>query len=167
MSQSSSKPPSALSPPQPHGAPLQRQRMTGARLAAAVTAWITLSLLAGGATMLLRSMLAPGLTANTLAVIIVTEVYVLLVVVLLAAVGGWSAAVAAYGLRSRPRDVLVGVLGVGALSVATLLGYAVIGAWAPLAEELVWVGRDGGRLGSLDPGTTEPVRSLSHPSPRP
>ena len=29
-----------------------------------------------------------------------------------------------------------------------------IGAWAPLAEELVWVGRDNGRLGSLDPVTT-------------
>jgi membrane protease YdiL (CAAX protease family) len=46
------------------------------------------------------------------------------------------------------------VLVVGALSVAALLGYAVIGAWPPLADELVWVGRDGGRLGSLDPVTT-------------
>jgi membrane protease YdiL (CAAX protease family) len=154
MSRSSPKPPSAPSPPQQQGAPSQRQHMTGARLAAAVTAWITLSLLAGGATMLLRSMVAPGLTANTLAVIIVTEVYVLLVVSLLAAVGGWSAAVEAFGLRSRPRDALGGVLIVGALSVAALLGYAVIGAWARLADELVWVGRDGGRLGSLDPVTT-------------
>jgi membrane protease YdiL (CAAX protease family) len=152
MSQSSPKPPPAPSPPQPHRAP--PQPMTGARLAATVAVWITLSLVAGGATVLLRSMLAPALTADTLAVIIVTEVYVLLIVVLLAAVGGWSAAVAAFGLRSPSRQALVGVLVVGALSVATLLGYAVVGAWAPLAEELVWVGRDGGRLGSLDPVTT-------------
>ena len=154
MSQSSPKPPSAPSPPQPQRAPSQRQPMTGPRLAAAVTAWIALSLLTGGATMLLGSMLAPGLTANTLAVIIVTEVYVLLIVSLLTASGGWSAAVEAFGLRIQPRNALMGVLVVGALSLATLLGYAVIGAWAPLADELVWVGRDGGRLGSLDPVTT-------------
>jgi NAD/NADP transhydrogenase beta subunit len=108
MSRSSPKPPLAPSLPQQQGAPSQRQPMTGARLAAAVVAWITLSLLAGGATMLIRSMLAPGLTTDTLAVIIVTEVYVLLVVSLLAASGGWSAAVEAFGLRIRPRDALVG-----------------------------------------------------------
>jgi membrane protease YdiL (CAAX protease family) len=128
--------------------------MTGARLAAAVAAWIALSLLAGGATMLVRSMVAPGLTTNAVSVIIVTEVYILLIVSLLAACGGWSAAVDAFGLRSPPSLAVVGVLVGGALSVAALAGYAVAGAWAPLAEELVWVGRDGGRLGSLDPATT-------------
>ena len=68
--------------------------------------------------------------------IIVSEVYVLLIV-LLAASGGWSAAVQTFGLRVQPRVVLVGVLLAGALSVAALVGYAVVGAWAPLVEELV------------------------------
>jgi hypothetical protein len=120
--------------------------MPGMRLTAAVAAWIALSLAAGVATMIIGSEAAPRLTPDTLAVIIVTEVYVLLIVSLLAASGGWSAAVQTFGLRAQPRVVLVGVLLTGALSVAALVGYAVVGAWAPLVEELVWVGRDGGRL---------------------
>jgi hypothetical protein len=128
--------------------------MPGVRLAAAVAAWIALSLAAGVATMIIGSKAAPRLHTNTLAVIIVTEVYVLLIVSLLAASGGWSAAVQTFGLRVQRRVVLAGVLLAGALSVAALVGYAVVGAWAPLVEELVWVGRDGGRLGSLAPATT-------------
>jgi hypothetical protein len=45
-------------------------------------------------------------------------------------------------------------LAANTLAVIILVGYAVVGAWAPLVEELVWVGRDGGRLGSLAPVTT-------------
>jgi membrane protease YdiL (CAAX protease family) len=148
-------PPSALRPLQrKEGAASEQQPMPGMRLTAAVAAWIALSLAAGVATMIIGSEAAPHLTPNTLAVIIVTEVYVLLIVSLLAASGGWSAAVQTFGLRAQPRVVLVGVLLTGALSVAALVGYAVVGAWAPLVEELVWVGRDGGRLGSLAPATT-------------
>ena len=58
-----------------------------------------------------------------------------------------------FGLRVQPSVVLVGVVLAGALSVAALVGYAVVER-APLVEELVWVGRDGGRLGSLAPVTT-------------
>jgi len=79
-------------------------------------------------------------------VIIVTEVYVLLIMSLLAASGGWSA-VHTFGLRVQPRVVVPSVLLAGALSVVALVGYAMVGAWALLVEELVWVGRDGGRLG--------------------
>jgi membrane protease YdiL (CAAX protease family) len=136
------------------GAAAEQQPMPGVRLAAAVAAWIALSLAAGVATMIIGSKAAPRLHTNTLAVIIVTEVYVLLLVSLLAASGGWSAAVQTFGLRVQRRVVLAGVLLAGALSVAALVGYAVVGAWAPLVEELVWVGRDGGRLGSLAPATT-------------
>jgi CAAX protease family protein len=149
------KPPSALRPLQrKEGAASEQQPMPGVRLAAAVAAWIGLSLAAGVATMIIGSKAAPRLHTNTLAVIIVTEVYVLLIVSLLAASGGWSAAVQTFGLRVQPPVVLAGVLLAGALSVAALVGYAVVGAWAPLVEELVWVGRDGGRLGSLAPVTT-------------
>ena len=143
--------PSALRPlQQKEGVASERQPMPGVRLAAAVAAWIALSLAAGVATMIIGSEVA----TNTLAVIIVTEVYILLIVSLLAASGGWSAAVQTFGLRVRPRVVLAGVFLGGALSVAALVGYAVVGAWAPLVEELIWVGRDGGRLGSLAPVTS-------------
>jgi membrane protease YdiL (CAAX protease family) len=154
MSRPAPKPPSALRPLQRTEGASGRQPMPGVRLAAAVAAWIVLSLAAGVATMIIGSEVVPRLPTNTLAVIIVTEVYVLLVVSLLAASGGWSAAVQTFGLRVQPPVVLAGVLLAGALSVAALVGYAVVGAWAPLVEELVWVGRDGGRLGSLAPATT-------------
>jgi membrane protease YdiL (CAAX protease family) len=153
MSRPAPKPPSALRPLQRTEGASGRQPMPGVRLAAAVAAWIVLSLAAGVATMIIGSEVVPRLPTNTLAVIIVTEVYVLLVVSLLAASGGWSAAVQTFGLRVQPPVVLAGVL-LAALSVAALVGYAVVGAWAPLVEELVWVGRDGGRLGSLAPVTT-------------
>lgn len=155
MSRPAPKPALAQRPLQrKEGAASERQPMSGVRLAAAVVAWIVLSLAAGVATMIIGSEAAPRLTPNTLAVIIVTEVYVLLIVSLLAASGGWSAAVQTFGLRAQPCVVLVGVLLTGALSVAALVGYAVVGAWAPLVEELIWVARDGGRLGSLAPATT-------------
>jgi membrane protease YdiL (CAAX protease family) len=154
MSRPAPKAPSALRPLQRTEGASGRQPMPGVRLAAAVAAWIVLSLAAGVATMIIGWEVAPRLPTNTLAVIIVTEVYVLLVVSLLAASGGWSAAVQTFGLRVQPPVVLAGVLLAGALSVAALVGYAVVGAWAPLVEELVWVGRDGGRLGSLAPVTT-------------
>ena len=103
--------PSALRPlQQKDGVASERQPMPGVRLAAAVAAWIVLSLAAGVATMIIGSEVAPGLATNTLAVIIVTEVYVLLIASLLAASGGWSAAVQTFGLRVRPRVVLAGVL---------------------------------------------------------
>jgi hypothetical protein len=149
------KPPSALRPLQrKEGAASEQQPIPGVRLAAAVAARIALSLAAGVATMITGLEAAPRLHTNTLAVIIVTEVYVLLIVSLLAASGGWSAAVQTFGLRVQRCVVLAGVLLAGALSVAALVGYAVVGAWAPLVEELVWVGRDGGWLGSLAPATT-------------
>ncbi len=147
--------PSALRPlQQKEGVASERQPMPGVRLAAAVAAWIALSLAAGVATMIIGSQVNPGLDTNTLAVIIVTEVYVLMIASLLAASGGWSAAVQTFGLRVRPRAILAGVLVGGALSVAALVGYAVVGARAPLVEELIWVARDGGRLGSLAPVTS-------------
>ena len=155
MSRPAPKPASAQRPLQrKEGAASERQPMSGVRLAAAVASWITLSLAAGVATMIIGSEVAPRLTINTLAVIIVSEVYVLLIGSLLAASGAWSAAVQTFGLRVQPRVVLAGVLLAGALSVAALVGYAMVGTWAPLVEELVWVGRDGGRLGSLAPVTT-------------
>jgi hypothetical protein len=133
------KPPSALRPLQrKEGAASEQQPMPGVRLAAAVAARIALSLAAGVATMIIGLEAAPRL--HTLAVIIVTEVYVLLIVSLLAASGGWSAAVQTFGLRVQRCVVLAGVLLAGALSVAALVGYAVVGAWAPHVEELVWVG---------------------------
>ena len=71
--------PSALRPlQQKEGVASERQPMPGVRLAAAVAAWIALSLAAGVATMIIGSEVAPGLATNTLAVIIVTEVYILL-----------------------------------------------------------------------------------------
>jgi hypothetical protein len=121
MSRPAPKPPSALRPLQrKEGAASEQQPMPGMRLIAAVAAWIALSLAAGVATMIIGSEAAPRLTTSTLAVIIVTEVYVLLIVSLLAASGGWSAAVQTFGLRVQPRVVLVGVLLTGALSVAAL-----------------------------------------------
>jgi uncharacterized protein len=155
MSRPAPKPPLAQRPLQrKEGAASERQPMPGVRLAGVVAAWIGLSLAAGVATMIIGSEVAPRLATNTLAVIIVTEVYVLLIGSLLAASGRWSAAVQTFGLCVQPRVVLAGVLLAGALSVAVLVGYAVVGAWAPLVEELVWVGRDAGRLGSLAPVTT-------------
>jgi hypothetical protein len=140
MSRPAPKPASAQRPLQrKEGAASERQPMSGTRLAAAVVARIVLSLAAGVATMIIGSEAAPRLATNT-AVIIVSEVYVLLVVSLLAASGGWSAAVQTFGLRVQRCVVLAGVLLAGALSVAALVGYAVVGAWAPHVEELVWVG---------------------------
>jgi hypothetical protein len=60
MSQPAPKPPSALPPlPRMEGAAAEWQPMPGVRLAAAVAAWIALSLAAGVATMIIGSEVAP------------------------------------------------------------------------------------------------------------
>jgi membrane protease YdiL (CAAX protease family) len=105
-----------------------------------------LSALVGGGTFLLAG---GALAAPALAAIIVAEVSVLLDVALLAAAGPWPAAVEAFGLRLRRRDAAAGVLVGGLTVLAAMLVYFLVGAWGPLSDALVWVGRDGERLREL------------------
>jgi membrane protease YdiL (CAAX protease family) len=120
--------------------------LSGRKFALALLAWIVLSACAAALTVLVAdASMAPG----TMTAIIVAEVYVLLVGSLLGACWPWPVAVEAFGLRLQWRDAVAGVVVGGLASGAAVLAYAVIGAWGPLADAFVWVGRDGGRLGSL------------------
>lgn len=118
--------------------------LSGRQLGFAILAWLVLSALAGAGTYLLAG---GALAAQALAAIIVAEANLILVVALVAAAGRWPAAVEAFGLRLRWRDAAAGVLVGGLTSVALILVYALVGAWGPFADALVWVGRDGDRLG--------------------
>jgi len=127
-------------------APSAGGALTRRRVALAFLAWIVLSALAAAVTVLL----AEASTApDTVAALIVAEVYVLLVGSLVAAYRPIRVAVEAYGLRLRWRDAVAGVLVGGLASGAALLAYAAVKAWGPFYDALVWVGRDGGRLGSV------------------
>lgn len=126
--------------PSAHGA------LSGRKFALALLAWIVLSAFAGFLTFLLAD---ASIAPDTMTAIIVAEVYLLLIGSLLAMCRPWPAAVEAFGLRLQWRDAVAGMVVGGLASGAAMLAYAGIGAWGPLADAFVWVGRDGGRLGSL------------------
>ena len=129
--------------------------LSGKRLGAAVIIWIVLAALAGGLTYFTSKAAGHGsVNQNTLAALITAEAYLLLVAALLLTPGSWSRAVQVYGLNIRPNAALLGLLVGGALSTALLLAYSLLGEWGPLKASLIWIGRDGGRLGFIDPATT-------------
>jgi membrane protease YdiL (CAAX protease family) len=131
--------------------------VAGRRLATAVTAWIGVSALFGVATFVLGQSIVPASAgaSKALTAITVFEVYALLIGSLYLSLGRHG------GLRNRLRvrftsagDLAMAV-GVGALCWgAVVVVYFAIGALGALGDSLIWLGSDGGRLGSLDPVTT-------------
>jgi uncharacterized protein len=129
----------------------------GRRLATALTVWIGVSALFGVATFVLGQSIVPASAgaSKALTAITVFEVYALLIGSLYLSLGRHG------DLRNRLRvrftsvGDLVMVVGVGALCWgAVVVVYFAIGALGALGDSLVWLGSDGGRLGSLDPVTT-------------
>lgn len=132
-------------------APSTPDVLSGRTFALALSAWVVLSALAGVLTFALAS---ESMATDAMTAVIVAEVYLLLIGSLLAMCRPWPTAVTVYGLRLRWRDAVAGLVVGGAGSVVAMLAYAGVGAWGPLSDAFVWIGRDGGRLGTLPAAIT-------------
>jgi membrane protease YdiL (CAAX protease family) len=133
------------------------ETVPGRRLARALTGWIGVSAVVGVATFVAGRAIvpAPADPTKALTAISVFEVYALLVVSLYLPLGRHGD----LRKRLRVRFTTVGdlalVVGVGALCWgAVVVVFFAIGALGALGDSLIWLGSDGGRLGSIDPVTT-------------
>lgn len=140
----------------PKGNRIELEALSGRRLAISLVAWIAGSAVLGLSTYATaRALAAAGQpSAQVLGAWITLEVYALLVATLLLAPRGRGGVAATYGLWPRVYYVALGMATAAALVAAVMIGYAVAGAWSELSQSLVWIGRDGGRLGSVDPVTS-------------
>jgi len=129
----------------------------GSRLALTLVTWIVVSAVVGSATFAVGSAMMPASTGttNTLTAISVFEVYVLLLASLYAVLGRHGGLQDWLGVRFSSGADIVLAVAVGAVcwGVAAI-AFLVIGQLGSLFDALVWIGSDGGRLGSLDPVTT-------------
>jgi len=137
--------------------PHDLNRVAGARLGAAIVAWILGSAAIGGLTLLVARATAPAWASSTneIATVIVAEVYAILIIALVAVWGG--ATNASRVLRARLVRARAFALAFGLFAVAIIVGnlaYALAGAGDALVKTYLLIGTDGGRLGVIGPVTT-------------
>src|SRR6266567_302099 len=132
-------------------------RLTGAKLGAAIVAWILGSAAIGGRTLLVARAAALAWASNTneIATVIVAEVYATLIIALVGALGGAKNAFHALRVRLVPARAFVVAFGIFAVAVIVgNLAYALAGAGDALVKSYLLIGTDGGRLGVIGPVTT-------------
>jgi len=129
----------------------------GSRLAWTLAIWVVVSAVVGSATFAVGSAMVPASTGTTkaLTAISVFEVYVVLLASLYAVLGRHDGLQDSLRARYTSGADIILAMAVGALcwGVAAT-SFFVVGQLGSLFDALMWIGSDGGRLGSLDPVTT-------------
>jgi membrane protease YdiL (CAAX protease family) len=128
--------------------------LSGRRLGLAVGVWLATSLIGGGVTAFVWRLAATP-DVNALSVVIVFEVYALLIASLYLVLGRRDGALMFLAVRPTSIANVALACAVGATFWGlAAVAYIATGRLGALRAAVVWIGTDGGRLGTLGPITT-------------